>query len=53
VVFTYFVGAITTRYSFTPILIGGSIIPLVGGALVLWLIRNPRTELERQILRRI
>jgi MFS transporter, ACS family, hexuronate transporter len=53
VVFTYFVGSITTHYSFKPILMVGSLIPLIGGALVLWLVRNPRTELERNILRRI
>jgi ACS family hexuronate transporter-like MFS transporter len=53
VVFTYFVGMITTRYSFKPILVASSVIPLIGAALVVWLVRNPRTELERNILRRI
>ncbi|MDO8545194.1 MAG: MFS transporter [Opitutaceae bacterium] len=50
---TYLIGDITTRYSFTPVLVAGSIIPLIGATLVLWLIRNPRTDTERAILRRI
>ena len=50
---TYLIVDITTRYSFTPVLIAGSIIPLIGAVLVLWLIRNPRTEAERNILQRI
>jgi ACS family hexuronate transporter-like MFS transporter len=53
IIATYFIGDITTRYSFTPILVAGSIIPLIGAVLVLWLIRNPRTEAERRILQRI
>jgi len=50
---TYMIGDITTRYSFTPILITASIIPLIGAGLVWSLIRNPRTEAERRILQRI
>ena len=50
---TYLIGDITTRYSFTPILVAGSIIPLIGAVLVLWLIRNPRTTAEQRILQRI
>jgi MFS transporter, ACS family, hexuronate transporter len=50
---TYLIGDITTRYSFAPVLVAGSIIPLVGAVLVLWLIRNPRTMAEQKILRRI
>jgi MFS transporter, ACS family, hexuronate transporter len=50
---TYLIGDVTTRYSFTPVLVAGSIIPLVGAVLVLWLIRNPRTDAERRILQRI
>jgi ACS family hexuronate transporter-like MFS transporter len=53
VVATYFIGSITTHYSFKPILVAGSVIPLIGAALVFCLIRNPRTENERRILRRI
>jgi len=53
IVATYLIGDITTRYSFTPVLIAGSIIPVVGAGLVLWLIRNPGTEAERKLLQRI
>ena len=53
IVATYLIGDITTRYSFAPVLVAGSIIPIVGAVLVLWLIRNPRTESERRILQRI
>ncbi len=53
IVATYLIGGVTTRYSFAPVLIVGSIIPLVGAVLVLWLIRNPRTEAEHRIMRRI
>lgn len=44
---TYLIGDVTTRHGFAPVLVAGSIIPLVGGVLVLWLIRNPRTAAER------
>jgi ACS family hexuronate transporter-like MFS transporter len=50
---TYVIGDVTTRFSFAPVLMAGSIIPIVGAVLVLWLIRNPRTERERAILQRI
>ena len=50
---TYLIGDITTRYSFTPVLVAGSIIPIVGAVLVMWLIRNPRNETEQKILQRI
>jgi MFS transporter, ACS family, hexuronate transporter len=53
IVSTYFIGSITTRYSFEPILIVGSVIPICGVALACWLIRNPRTEKERRMMRRI
>jgi MFS transporter, ACS family, hexuronate transporter len=53
IVATYLIGDITTRYSFTPVLIAASIIPVVGAALVLWLVRNPRTASETRILNRI
>jgi len=53
IVTTYLIGVITTRYSFKPVLIGGSIIPFIGAILVLWLIRNLRTEREKEILQRI
>jgi len=53
IVTTYLIGVITTRYSFKPVLIGGSIIPIIGAVLVLWLIHNPKTEREKEILRRI
>ena len=50
---TYLIGDITTRYSFKPVLMAGSIIPFVGVLLVLWLIRDPRTGREKAILRTI
>src|SRR5688572_20592662 len=53
IVATYLIGDITTRYSFTPVLVAGSVIPLVGAVLVLWLIRNPRSAAEQRILQRI
>jgi ACS family hexuronate transporter-like MFS transporter len=39
---TFLIGRFSERYSFTPILIAASIIPLVGAVLVLLLVRNPR-----------
>jgi ACS family hexuronate transporter-like MFS transporter len=39
---TFLIGRISERYSFAPILIAGSIIPLVGAGLVLLLVRNPK-----------
>jgi ACS family hexuronate transporter-like MFS transporter len=53
IIATYLIGDITTRYSFAPILVGGSILPVIGAVLVLWLVHDPRTELERRILRPI
>jgi ACS family hexuronate transporter-like MFS transporter len=37
---TYIIGYVSDRYSFEPILIGASLIPLIGIALVLILVRN-------------
>jgi MFS transporter, ACS family, hexuronate transporter len=51
IVATYLIGDITTRYSFKPILVAGSVIPLIGAALACWLIQNPRTEHERRMMR--
>jgi ACS family hexuronate transporter-like MFS transporter len=53
IVATYLIGGVTTRYSFAPVLMVGSIIPLIGAAIALSLVRNPSTELQRRILRRI
>jgi len=39
---TFLIGRISERYSFAPILIASSIIPLVGAILVLLLVRNPK-----------
>jgi MFS transporter, ACS family, hexuronate transporter len=39
---TFIIGRISERYAFTPILIGASIIPVVGAGLVLLLVRTPR-----------
>ena len=38
---TFLIGRISEKYSFAPILIAASIVPLVGAVLVLWLVRNP------------
>jgi predicted MFS family arabinose efflux permease len=40
IVSTYLIGYISDRYSFGPILIAASLIPLVGMVLVLVLVRN-------------
>ena len=40
---TYLIGYVSDRYSFEPILIAASLVPLVGMVLVLLLIRDPRT----------
>lgn len=53
IIATYLVGDITTRYSFRPVLVAGGVIPLIGAILVLWLVRNPKPEDKRGILRRI
>ena len=39
---TFLIGRISEQHSFAPILIGGSLVPLVGAGLVLLLVRNPR-----------
>ena len=39
---TFLIGWISDRYSFAPILIAASVIPLIGAGLVLLLVRNPR-----------
>jgi ACS family hexuronate transporter-like MFS transporter len=41
---TYIIGYVSDRYSFEPILIGASLIPLIGIVLVLSLIRNKPGE---------
>ncbi len=38
---TYLIGWVSERYSFAPILLAASIIPLLGAGLVLLLVRNP------------
>jgi MFS transporter, ACS family, hexuronate transporter len=48
----YLTGWVADQYSFAPILIGASIVPLVAMAAVLLLVRNT-TETERGTLRRI
>jgi hypothetical protein len=40
---TYVTGIVADRYSFEPLLIGASLIPLVAMAAVLMLVRNGRT----------
>ncbi len=49
---TYLVGWVSERYSFTPILVAASLVPLLGAALVLLLVRNPRTH-ETTLLKKI
>ena len=46
IISTYLIGYTADRYSFEPILIAASIIPLVGMTLVLLLVRN--TEATKQ-----
>jgi MFS transporter, ACS family, hexuronate transporter len=53
IVATYLIGGVTTHHSFAPVLIVGSIIPVIGAAITWWLVRNPSTELQRRFLRRI
>ena len=50
---TLIIGKVSEEYSFKPIMIASSIVPVIGAILVLWLIRNPKTEDEKGILRRI
>jgi MFS transporter, ACS family, hexuronate transporter len=50
---TYLIGDVTTRHGFAPVLVAGSIIPVVGGILFLWLVRNAGTAAERKFLRPI
>ncbi len=49
---TYLIGKIADRYSFEPILVAASLIPVVGAVLVLILVRNS-SESGKGILRRI
>ena len=44
IVSTYLIGYVSDRYSFEPILIAASLVPLAGMVLVLLLIRDPRTS---------
>ncbi|MDD4870203.1 MAG: MFS transporter [Kiritimatiellae bacterium] len=52
IISTYLVGWVSDRYSFAPILIVASIIPLVGALLVLMLVRNTKLS-GKGILRKI
>ncbi len=49
---TFLIGRISERYSFTPILVAASVIPLVGAGLVLMLVRNPKGRAP-ELLKRI
>ena len=44
IVSTYLIGYVSDRYSFEPILIVASVVPLIGMVLVLLLIRDPQTR---------
>jgi MFS transporter, ACS family, aldohexuronate transporter len=48
----YLTGRVADHYSFAPILVGASIVPLVAMAAVLLLVRNT-ADTERGVLRRI
>lgn len=52
IISTYLIGYISDRYSFEPILIGASMIPLVGMLLVLLLVRNTAAT-EQGLVKRI
>jgi MFS transporter, ACS family, hexuronate transporter len=52
IISTFLIGYVSDRYSFAPILITASLIPLVGMALVLLLVRNRQAD-DKGILRRI
>lgn len=49
IVSTYLIGYVSDRYSFEPILIGASVVPLVGMVLVLLLIREPQPLRSRLV----
>jgi MFS transporter, ACS family, hexuronate transporter len=49
---TFLIGKVADHYSFEPVLLAASIIPLIGAVLVLLLVRNTR-ETEAGRLRRI
>ncbi|MGA1367464.1 MAG: MFS transporter [Blastocatellia bacterium] len=49
---TLLIGVISDRYSFAPILVAASLIPLIGAVLVLTLVRNPK-EGGHPLLKRI
>lgn len=49
---TLLIGVISDRYSFAPILVAASLIPLIGAVLVLTLVRNPRQG-SHPLLKRI
>ena len=42
IISTYLIGRISDRYSFGPILLGASLVPLVATALVFWLVRDQK-----------
>jgi len=44
IISTFLIGRISTRYSFEPILIGASLVPLLATALVFLLVRNTRAK---------
>ena len=52
IISTYLIGYVADRYSFAPILVAASLIPLVGVALVLLLVRNRPAD-DQGVLRRI
>jgi ACS family hexuronate transporter-like MFS transporter len=49
IISTYLIGYVSDRYSFEPILIAASLVPLVGMVLVLLLIRDPRTARAERV----
>jgi predicted MFS family arabinose efflux permease len=49
IISTWLIGQISDRYSFAPILVGASLIPLIATVLVLLLARAPEKKEETQL----
>ncbi len=52
IVSTFLIGYVADHYSFTPILVGASLVPFIGMGLMLMLVRNTKAT-ERGLVRRI
>jgi ACS family hexuronate transporter-like MFS transporter len=49
IISTLLVGRIADRYSFEPVLVGASMVPLIATAAVLLMVRKPRPEELREM----